>query len=211
VSATGTLRAGAPLERAAAAAVVVHGRDLDPEYMMDNLVGGAEVDGVAYALPRHPEGTWYPGRFSEPAAALEPWLTAGLDAIEGEIAAARAAGLPDARIVLVGFSQGACLVAELLARRTRRFGGAAILTGSLIGPEEAARRPGPALAGMPIHCSGSRTDAWIPLARLEATAAVFAAAGAQVTRAFRDDHEHHIDAHERAAVAALIAAAAARA
>jgi predicted esterase len=213
VTPAGTLHAGAPLRQAALAAVVVHGRTLDPEYMMDNLVGAlragdaGEVGEVAYLLPRHPGKSWYPGRFNEDAEALEPWLTEGLDALDAEIAAARAAGLADEQVVLLGFSQGACLIAELLARRTRRLGAAAILTGSLIGPEDAVRRPGPAIAGMPMFFSGSRTDEWVPVRRLEATAAVFRAAGADVTCTPHDDAEHHINDADRAAVRALLASA----
>ncbi|MDX6729958.1 MAG: phospholipase/carboxylesterase [Baekduia sp.] len=203
---TGTLRAGAALEAAAAAAVVVHGRTLDPEYMMDNLVGALGVDEVAYLLPRHPDRTWYAGRYTQPAAALEPDLGAALDAIEAEIAAARDAGLPDERIVLAGFSQGACLLAELLARRSRRFGAAAILTGSLFGPEGDVARPGPELAGMPMYFSGGRQDDWVALARVEATATIFAQAGADVTCVAHDDVEHHIRDADRSAVRALITA-----
>jgi phospholipase/carboxylesterase len=204
VTAGGTLRAGAPLERATAAAVVVHGRTLDPEYMMDNLVGELGVDEVAYLLPRHPDKTWYPGRFSEPAAALEPWLTDALDALDAEVAAAHAAGLHEERIALVGFSQGACLVAELLARRTRRFGAAAVLTGSLVGPPGDVCRPGPLIAGVPMFFSVSRYDEWVPSGRVEATAEVFRAAGAAVRCALHDDREHHINEADRAAVRELL-------
>jgi phospholipase/carboxylesterase len=205
-TATGTLRAGAPLSGAAAAAIVVHGRTLDPEYMMSNLVDGLDVDEVAFLLPRHPDRTWYAGRFTEPAAALEPELGAALDAVATEIAAARAAGLPHGRIVLAGFSQGACLLAELLARRPRRFGAAAILTGALIGPEQDVLRPGREVSGMPMYFSGGRQDEWVPLARVEATAAIFAEAGADVTCIAHDDAEHHIRDADRAAVRALITA-----
>ena len=205
MNAAGTLHAGAPLREAAVAAVVVHGRDQDPEYMVEHLVSGLGQSEVAYLLPRHAERTWYPGRFHDPAGTLEPWLGQALAALRVQIAAARAAGLTERRIVLVGFSQGACLVAELLARDTRRYGAAAILTGSLTGRPQERRRPGPLIAGMPMFFSGSRQDEWVGPEHVAATAEIFRSAGAAVTYVPSDDPQHHITESDRAAVARLLA------
>ena len=81
-----------------------------------------------------------------------------------------AAGVPPDRVVLAGFSQGACLAAELIARTPRPYRGRRrLLTGALIGPEHEVTRPGP-LDGLPVFMESSRYDEWVPLDRVEATA-----------------------------------------
>ena len=64
-------------------------------------------------LPAASGGSWYPARFNEPRIANEPWLGQALEAVETAIADVLAAGVPAERVVLAGFSQGGCLVADL--------------------------------------------------------------------------------------------------
>ena len=120
---------------------------------------------VAYVLPAASGGSWYPGRFHEPRIANEPQLGQALEAAETAIAEVLAAGVPPERVVLAGFSQGGCLVAELIARAPRPYAGAALLTGALIGPADEMARPGP-LDGLPVFMetaastSGCRWSEW---------------------------------------------------
>jgi predicted esterase len=182
------VRAGVPLSEARAAAVVVHGRDQDPAHMLEHLVGRLAVPGVAYLLPAATGRSWYPGRYFDPRAVNEPWLTAALDACEATVALATETGIPPERIVLAGFSQGACLLADLIARRPRPYAGAALLTGALIGaPEE----PAP-LGGLPVVMVSSRHDDWVAIDDVRAAARAFAAAGARVDLRVLDDREHLI-------------------
>ena len=102
-----------------------------------------------------------------------------------------AAGVPAERVVLAGFSQGGCLVADLVARTPRPYAGVALLTGALIGPEDDVTRPGP-LDGLPVFMETSRYDDWVPLDRVEATARALEAAGARVELQVADDPEHRI-------------------
>jgi phospholipase/carboxylesterase len=183
--------AGAPPEAARVGAVVVHGRGQDPAYMLEHLVARLAVPEVAYVLPAAAGGSWYPDRFWAPREANEPWLGQALDACEAAVHRIAAAGVPAPRIVLAGFSQGACLVADLLARRPGGFGGAAVLTGALIGPEGDVA-PVPPLDGLPVFMASSRFDAWVPLARVEATADACRAAGADVELVVTEDREHVI-------------------
>src|SRR4051794_29226044 len=104
--ATETVTAGNP--DGAIAAVLVHGRDQDPGYMLDISRRLALDDAVAYVLPRAVQRSWYPGRFCAPPEDNEPWLGWSLEAIGAAVTAARGPGRPLSRIALVGFSQGAC-------------------------------------------------------------------------------------------------------
>ena len=202
------VRAGTPLDEAQVAAVLVHGRDQDPAFMLE-LVDRLALDGVAYLLPEADGRTWYPGRYIAPLADNEPSLSYALDAYRDALAQVAAAGIPPQRTVLVGFSQGACLTAELVFREPAPYAGVAILTGSLIGPLDVERGE-PDLAGLPVFFGCAREDAWIPLADAHRTERAFAAAGATTTFRAYDEPEHAIYDDEVVAVRDLLVAAGAR-
>ena len=186
---------GPPVAGARRVAVVVHGRDQDPEYMLEHLVARLEAPDVAFVLPAAAERSWYPARYFDPREANEPWLGHALAAVEAAIG-----GVEPERVVLAGFSQGACLVADLLACSPRPFAGAAILTGAFIGPH-----PEPAgLEGVPVFIESSRYDEWVALDDVEATAKAFEAAGARVELQVSDDREHRIRDAAVAGVRALL-------
>jgi phospholipase/carboxylesterase len=200
--------AGRPLERAAPAGVLVHGRDQDAGVML-HLVERLDRPEAGYLLPEAAERSWYPGRYDHPLECNEPELTDALDAIGAAVDAA-AARSPSGDAVLVGFSQGACLVAELLARRGAvNVAAAAILTGALIG-EHGADRPVARLDGLPVAIVSSALDDWIPPGPIEDTARALREAGAEVMLQITQDPEHHIDDVAVAAVRALLDRAAAR-
>jgi len=171
--------------------------------MLEHLVARLDAPDVAFVLPAAAGGSWYPGRYNEPRAANEPWLGQALEAGEAAIASVLAAGVPAERVVLAGFSQGGCLVADLLARTPRPYAGVAVLTGSLIGPDSDMTRPEP-LGGVPVFMESSRYDGWVALERVEATARALEAAGARVELQVADDREHRIRDAAVAGVGALL-------
>jgi phospholipase/carboxylesterase len=183
--------AGALLDQCRMAAILVHGRNQDEQVMLD-VVARLGLDDVAYVLPLAADDVWYPGRYFDPLPENAPWIAWTLDALDAAIARAQAAGIGDERLVLGGFSQGACMLAELAARRARPWAGVAILTGTLLGPDGEATRPG-RVDGLPMFFGSSRHDEWIKLGRVEATAAAFSEAGARVTLETYDDREHRIN------------------
>ena len=159
---------------------------------MLDVVARLRLDDIAYVLPVAPGRSWYPGRYFDPLAVNQPWLEWALDACDAAIERARRGGVPDARIVVAGFSQGACVIAELVARRPRPWAGAGILTGTLLGP--AGERLTPAgVAGLPMFLCASRYDNWIALDDAQATARAFEAVGASVTFETYEDRTHHIN------------------
>jgi predicted esterase len=183
-------RAGVPVDAARVVGVLVHGRNQDEQVMLE-VVGRLGLDDVAYVLPVAAERTWYPGRYFDPLEVNQPHVDWALEAYERAIALATGAGVPDERIVLAGFSQGACLIAELVARRPRRWRGVAVLTGTLLGP--AGEEIVPArLDGLPMFFGSSRYDAWIEVERAHATAQAFAQAGAETTLETYEDRIHYV-------------------
>jgi predicted esterase len=190
--------AGPPPAEARRVAVLVHGRNQDPGYMLEHLVAPLDLPDVAYVLPAAAGGSWYPGRFNEPRERNEPWLSHALDAVAYALA-----GLPAQRVVLAGFSQGGCLVADLLARTPRPYAGAAVLTGALIGSEDDATEVAP-LAGLPVYMETSRYDEWVAIEYVKATLQRLKAAGARVELEVADDPEHRIRDAAVAGVRALL-------
>ena len=174
---------------------------------MRDVAERAALDDAAVLLPECEQRSWYPGRFFDPVDGNEPHLTRAVEAVQQVVDVARAAGIPAGRIVLAGFSQGACVVTELLRRDPRPFGAVVVLTGALMGaPREDGEHPRPAgdLAGVRMHFSCSRRDAWIPLEHAVAARRYFERAGARVTMSVSDETEHHVSDAEAAYLRRLV-------
>lgn len=183
------LETGAERRDARLAAVMIHGRDRTPEEMA--VLGAAlAVDGVRYYSPEAPGGSWYPGRFMEPLEANQPALGQALAGLEGLLDRLAVDGYADERIVLCGFSQGACLAADLLLRRPANYAGALIFTGGLIGPPGSAWRSQGRIDGVPVLITGGDLDEWVPSARVRETAVVLSDLGATVETVIYADRPH---------------------
>jgi phospholipase/carboxylesterase len=174
------VRAGAPIGAARAAVVLVHGRGASAEGML-SLADALAARDVAYVAPQASGHSWYPYSFLAPIAQNEPYLTNALNTISGVVGELGAQGVADERIVLLGFSQGACLALEYAARNARRFGGIVGFSGGLIGPEGMPRDHSGSLAGTPVFLGCSDIDSHIPLARVHESAEVLRKLGGQVS------------------------------
>jgi phospholipase/carboxylesterase len=171
---------GAPLDAAALAVVLVHGRAQDPDYMRDNVIDRLARSDLSYILPEAADHTWYPESFLRPLEENQPQLDWALDRMDDVHGLIRESGVEDRRIVWVGFSQGACVVTEYVARSPHRFGGLVAFTGGLIGPAQPGLTRPTHLAGLPTLFATSDPDDWVPVSRVEETAAIFQSAQAAV-------------------------------
>jgi predicted esterase len=172
--------AGVPMDTARAVMILLHGRGSTAGNIL-SLAPSLAVDGFAFLAPQADEGAWYPNRFIAPIASNEPWLTGALAMLDRLVESVRTAGIPDDRIVLGGFSQGACLACEYGARRARRWGGVAAFSGGLIGPPGHAFAYSGRLDGVPAFFGCSDVDAHIPEPRVHESASLYTAMGATVT------------------------------
>lgn len=199
------LAAGTPLERARAAMIMVHGRGASAEDIL-SLSEELSDSGMAYLAPQAAGSVWYPQTFLSPLAANEPGLSSALAVVASVESRARDAGIPAERLILLGFSQGACLVLEYAARNARRYGGVAGLSGGLIGPDDAPRDYGGSFDGTPVFLGCSVTDPHIPRRRVEQTNEVFRTLGAEVTMRLYPEPGHSVNEDEIDAVRSMIAA-----
>jgi predicted esterase len=189
------LAAGAPLRQARLALVLLHGRGGSAEDIL--RVGPLlRAEGVAFLAPQARGNTWYPLSFLSPRERNEPALSSALRRVGKIVSELGDAGLPPERIVLAGFSQGACLALEYAVRDPKRLGGLLAWSGGLIGPPGSNWPTAANLDGMPVFLGCSDQDPHIPRERVAESAAVFAAMGASVTERIYPAMGHTINDDE---------------
>jgi phospholipase/carboxylesterase len=160
------LISGASIETANAALIMLHGRGGNAKGIT-SLADELNTDGMALYAPEAPENSWYPYSFMAPDinnfAALENSLMI-IDQLVGNIIAN---GIPANNLYFLGFSQGACLALEYIARNARRYGGAVALTGGLIGEHLVPSRYEGNFDKTPILITTGDSDPHVPLSRVE--------------------------------------------
>jgi len=164
--------AGAPPEEAAAAVVLVHGRGARADGMLQ-FAQEFGREGLHYAAPQARRGTWYPNSFLAPVERNQPHLGSALAHVGRAVEAAQSGGIPPEKVLLVGFSQGACLVSEFVARDPKRYAGLVLLSGGLIGAAGTEFGYDGDVDGMPFFLGVSDDDPHIPVSRAAETVDVF--------------------------------------
>jgi phospholipase/carboxylesterase len=190
------VHAGADLAKANAAIIMIHGRNAAPENILD-LLPVLDRPEFAALAPAAPDGAWYPFSFMAEREKNEPGITNGLAQIGALINDLTGRGFPTHKIMLLGFSQGACLTSEFAIRNPRRYGGVMVLSGGVIGP------PGTtwgdvtgSLDSTPVFLGCSDVDSHIPASRVLESEVVFKNLGASVTRKLYPGMGHLVNKDE---------------
>jgi predicted esterase len=186
---------GEPLKKSRAAMILLHGRGATAQDIL-SLSGELAQPGFAYLAPQAAGNSWYPNRFIAPLEQNEPWLSSDVSVISDLLVMMVEAGIPSERIMLLGFSQGACLALEYAARNARRYGGLVGLSGGLIGPEILASSYTGSLKGTPAFLGCSDVDLHIPRARVDQTAEIMTSLGANVTERLYPNMDHTVNQDE---------------
>ena len=174
------VEAGVPLGESRAVVIMVHGRNAAPANILD-LGRRFERPTLTYLAPAAANRTWYPQSFMADLASNEPGVSSGLEVLRTLVERVETAGVPRSRIVLAGFSQGACLVSEFAVRQASRFGGILVFSGGAIGPPGTTWDVGGNFGRTPVFLGCSDNDTHVPEARVRETADVFTRHGADVT------------------------------
>ncbi|HSS92422.1 MAG TPA: dienelactone hydrolase family protein [Candidatus Dormibacteraeota bacterium] len=200
------LQAGEPLERARAAMILAHGRGAGAADIM-TVAEEVMVPGVAYLAPQAAGSAWYPNPFTAPLDANEPYLSSAFEVLALLVTRVEES-VPLSRVVLLGFSQGACLTLEFAARNSRRYGGVIGLSGGLIGPEETPRDYPGDFQRTPVFLGCSDVDPYIPKERVIETGQVLQRMGADATVRLYPGMAHTVIEDEIEEVRKIVAAAA---
>ncbi|SFT02078.1 alpha/beta hydrolase [Saccharopolyspora flava] len=183
---------GASREDARVAVLAVHGRGGDPGSMRE-VAGRFGAAPARFFAPEAPGNAWYPGGFLQPLEDNQPALENSLRTLGQCLDELAGAGFGPERVVLWGFSQGACLISHCaLTVAPRRYAGLIVFTGGFIGPELIADPVDEPLAGVPVVLRSISEDPWVPRHRVEETAASLRAAGAEVDLRIDPGTEHII-------------------
>jgi predicted esterase len=199
--------AGQRLGASAAVVILAHGRNAGPANILD-LARRFERPDLTYIAPAAAGRTWYPHSFMADIAANEPGISSGLAVLASLVARVEAAGVPRSRIVLAGFSQGACLICEFAIRHASRFGGVLAFSGGAIGPPGTTWNVPGGFGATPVFLGCSDQDAHVPEARVRETAAVFTRLGADVTLRIYPGMGHLVNEDEIRIAQALLDAVA---
>jgi phospholipase/carboxylesterase len=186
---------GKPLDQAEKALIMIHGRGGSAE---DILVLSQHLNVKDYALlaPQATNGSWYPFSFIAPSVQNEPWLSSAVETIEKTVKTTLDAGIKAEHIYFFGFSQGACLTLEFLARNAQKFGGAAAIIGGVIGEKINRENYKGDFAQTPILLATSNPDFHVPVERVYATANILKEMNADVTEKVYENFGHSINQEE---------------
>ena len=173
------LSAGPSPEEAAGVIIMLHGRGATARDIL-GLYGELGLEQLAAIGPQAAGNTWYPQSFLAPIEANQPWLDSALNRVNSIVEDLLSRRIESERIALLGFSQGACLTTEFVARFPRHYGAVMGLTGGLIGPPGTKRDYAGSLAGTSVFLGSGDPDPHVPFERVRETETVLKRMGATV-------------------------------
>jgi predicted esterase len=197
------IAAGTQLEEAHAAMILIHGRGATAQSILE-LTREFTAEGFAYFAPQAAGDQWYPNGFMQPIESNQPGLDSALAFVDDIVNHITEGGIPLERVMLLGFSQGACLATEYSARNAQRYGGVVGLSGGLIGPDGTPRDYKGSLQSTPVFLGCSDVDAHIPKERVNHSAEVLERIGGDVTKRLYPGMGHTVNQDEINAVNAMM-------
>ena len=161
---------------------------------------------VALIAPQAYESSWCPGSFAAPISENDKkgHFTSTL-AVINECISFASRHVPTNRIILFGFSQGACVALTYCAMpKSPSLGGVIGLSGGLFGTDDDAEStemyPLLHIRGTDIILGCAEEDSHVPRSRVEASAQRFRNSGARVTCDIFPGSEHKIFESSKAKV-----------
>lgn len=208
MSEDGLLETGQPRGNAKLAGVLLHGRGRTPEEMIE-LANKLGLDEVRWVAPRAKSGSWYPHRFMRELDWNEPQLSGAIEICDRMVDEVSEGGrLGPERLVVVGFSQGACVATEYALRHPGKVGTIVVFTGCVMGPPEEGvtwKERVESLQGLKVLITGSNWDEWIDEEHTRGTAQLFEDLGADVRLRVYEGRPHIVSAEEIAEAREMLA------
>lgn len=189
------ITAGKKLPEAKKVLIMLHGRGGSAEDIL-SLAEHLDVKDYALIAPQATGNTWYPYSFLAPMQQNEPWLSSALSVLGDIVNDIVAQGIIEKNIYFLGFSQGACLTLEFVARHAARYGGVVAFTGGLIGDKIHKEHYSGDFAGTPVFIGTSDPDMHVPVQRVYATTNILKDMHADVTEKIYPNMGHTISPDE---------------
>lgn len=190
-----TATAGVDAEEADAAMILIHGRGATAQSMF-MFADEFQADDLHYRAIQAKRHTWYPRSFMAPKDMNQPGISSGLQAIFDQISDLNKSGISTDKIILLGFSQGACLATEFAARHPQKYGAIVGYSGGLIGEQIYPDKYSGSLEQTPVFLGCSDRDPHIPKERVDETEQVFKQLNANVTKRIYEGMGHTVNRDE---------------
>ncbi|WP_118195078.1 alpha/beta hydrolase [Albibacterium indicum] len=187
--------AGVELNKAQKTLIMIHGRGGSAEDIL-SLSQHLNVEDYTLLAPQATNHTWYPHSFIAPAEQNEPWLSSAIETIDLTVDTAIRAGIEAKNIFFFGFSQGACLTLEYMARNAQQYGGAVAIIGGVIGEEINRKNYRGDFQQTPIFIGTSHPDFHVPVERVYETEDILKEMNAEVSLKVYENFGHSINEDE---------------
>jgi phospholipase/carboxylesterase len=186
---------GKPLTETSKVLIMLHGRGAGAEDIL-SMASYLKVDDYTLIAPQATNNTWYPYSFMAPPLQNEPWLSSALSLVKEIVEDVKLKKVARDNIYFLGFSQGACLTLEFVARNAERYGGVVAFTGGLIGDEIYGENYKGDFNNTPVFIGSSNPDPHVPVERVYATTNILKNMNANVTQKVYNNMGHTINEDE---------------
>ena len=175
--------------------IMLHGRGTDA-YDILSLSTSLQVEDFTLMAPQATNNSWYPYSFLAPPAKNEPWLSSALSILKQLVNDVVSKNVPLKNIYFLGFSQGACLTLEFVARNASEYGGVVAFTGGLVGDKVYAENYKGDFKNLPVFIGTGNPDPHVPVERVHETTAILRGMNASVIEKIYDGMGHSINQDE---------------
>ncbi|HEU4902847.1 MAG TPA: dienelactone hydrolase family protein [Flavisolibacter sp.] len=175
--------------------IMLHGRGGSAEDIL-SLASHLAVNDFSLLAPQATNHTWYPYSFLAPPSQNEPWLSSALNLLKELVGDLYDKGVLPENIYFLGFSQGACLTLEFVARNARKYGGVVAFTGGLVGDKIYPENYNGSFEETPVFIGTSSPDPHVPVERVYATTNILKNMNASVTEKVYENMGHTITRDE---------------
>ena len=189
------ISAGRELNKDSKVLVMLHGRGANAKDIL-SLATYLDLTEFSLLAPQATNNTWYPYSFLAPVTENEPWLGSALNMLKEVLDDLLKLGIPAENIYFLGFSQGACLTLEFVARHANKYGGVVAFTGGLIGDKIYSDNYKGDFQNTPFFIGTSNPDPHVPVERVYATTNILKDMNAAVTEKVYDNMGHTINQDE---------------
>jgi phospholipase/carboxylesterase len=189
------IAAGKELNKQSKVLIMLHGRGANAKDIL-SLASYLNVNDFTLLAPQATNNTWYPYSFLAPPLQNEPWLSSALNLLKELSDELIQKGIVSENIFFLGFSQGACLTLEFVARNANKYGGVIAFTGGLIGDKIYRDNYKGDFKNTPVFIGTSNPDPHVPVERVYATTNILREMNADVVEKIYSNMGHTISQDE---------------